>query len=111
MLLWKRSFLFEQFLESATVAKLIDEVEVISSLEHIEVLDNVRTGLQIRQDVDFVVSALLELGVLLELLSFDHLHGYFLLVLDVDGLVDGGVHASSYLALQRVVLDHLPHRI
>lgn len=58
-LLGKWTFLLHQFVESAPVAVLIDEVEVIGSLEHVDVLDDVGAGLQRGEDVDFIDSALL----------------------------------------------------
>ena len=106
---WQHALLLEQFFEGAAVAKLIDEVEIVGSFEHIEVLDDVRAWLEGGKDFYLVVGALLQLGVLLELFSLDHLDRHFLLVLYVYCSVDRRVHASSYLALQRVVIDHLTH--
>ena len=103
------SFFLEHFLKSTTVAVLIYEVEIIDSLEHIEVFDDMLAGLEIGQDVDLIEGALLQLRKLFKLIRFDHLYGHFLLVLHVDCPVDCGVHPTTYLVLQRVILDHLPH--
>lgn len=108
-LLRETSFFLEHFLKSTTVAVLIDKVKIIDSLEHIEVFDDMLAGLEIGQDVDLIEGALLQLRKLFELVSLDHLYGYLLLVLHVDCPVDGGVHPTTYLVLQRVILDHLPH--
>ncbi len=55
----KCSFVFEELFECTSVAKLIDEVEVVSSFEHIEVLDDVLARFEIGEDVDLIVGAFL----------------------------------------------------
>ena len=40
------SFFLEQFVKGSSVAELIDEVEVVGSFEHIDVLDDVGAGLK-----------------------------------------------------------------
>ena len=52
------SLLTQQVLKSASVAVLVDEVEVIGGFEHVEIFDDVGVGLNIGEDVDFVDSAL-----------------------------------------------------
>lgn len=43
---WEGAFLLHEFVKGAAVAVLIDEVEVISSLEHVDVFDDVGAGLE-----------------------------------------------------------------
>lgn len=56
---WELSFLFQKFLESATIAELINKIEVVGCFEHIEIFDDVGAWLQVGEDVDLVVGALL----------------------------------------------------
>jgi len=58
---WLRdlTLLGEEVLESASIAKLVDKVEVIGSFEHVVVLDDVSVCLDVGQDVDLVYSAFL----------------------------------------------------
>jgi hypothetical protein len=44
----KGPFLLQQFIKSSAVAVFIDEVEVISSFEHIDVFDDVGAALKCR---------------------------------------------------------------
>jgi hypothetical protein len=108
-LLRKRTLLLHDAVQGATVAVLIDEVEVVGSLEHVDVLDDIGAGLQRGQDVDLIDRALLQLGDLFELFGLDHLDGHFLLGDQVNRLVDLGIDTLAQLLLQLVVLDYLPH--
>ena len=45
-LLGEGTLFLHEFVKSSPVAKLIDEVEVVGSLEHIDILHNVRTSLE-----------------------------------------------------------------
>lgn len=53
------SIFAEYAFKSAPVAVLVDEVEVVGSLEHVYVLDDVLILLYIGQDIDFVDGAFL----------------------------------------------------
>ena len=55
---WEFTLLAQQVLKSASVAVLVDEVEVIGGFEHVEIFDDVGVGFDIGEDVDFVDSAL-----------------------------------------------------
>ena len=109
LLLWQWSLLFKQFLKGTSIAKLIHEVKIIDSFEHIEVLDDMLAWFKVSKDVDLVIGALFKFGVLLEFLCFDHLDSHLLLVLHVNSTIDCGVHAATDLVLQRVVFNHLTH--
>jgi hypothetical protein len=58
-LLGEGSLLLHEFIESSTVAVLIDEVEVVGGFEHIDVLDDVGAALEGGKNVNFIDSALL----------------------------------------------------
>ncbi len=66
-------------------------------------------GLQIGQDIDFIVGAFFQFGKLFEFIRLDHLDGNFFFGFDVDGLENSGVHPSAELELQRIVLNYFPH--
>ena len=111
----QRSFLGEgalllhQLIESAAVAVLVHEIEIVGCFEHVDVFDDMGAALQRGQDVDLVDRALLQLGDLFELFGLDHLDGDFLLRDQVNRLVDLRVDALAQLLLQFVVLNYLPH--
>lgn len=98
-LFWEGTFFLHEFVESASVAELVDEVEVVGSFEHVYVLDDVGTGGEARKDVDLVDCAFLEFGDLPELFSLNYLDGHFLLGDHVDCLVDLCVDSLSQLLL------------
>lgn len=66
--------------QGASVAVLVDEVEIVGGFEHINVLDNVLVLLYIGQNVDLINSAFFQFLVLLESPDFDDLNGIFLAV-------------------------------
>lgn len=103
------SLLLDKFVERAPVAELIDEVEVVGSLEHVDILDDVGAALEGRQDVDLINCAFLQLGDFSELLGLHHLDGHLLLRLQVHGFVDLRIDSLSQLLLQLVVLYYLAH--
>lgn len=80
---WYYPILPEHALERAAVAVLIDEVEVVGSLEHIDVLDDMLIFFNVGEYVDFVDGALLQLLVLLEPPHLDHLDRVLLVVVFV----------------------------
>ena len=55
----KGSFSLQQLIKGPSVAEFVDEIEVVGSFEHVDVLDDEGTGLQSRQDVDLVDRAFL----------------------------------------------------
>jgi len=84
-----------QFIKSASVAELVDKVEVIGGLEHVDVFDDVGAGLEGREDVDLVDGAFLQLGDLSEFLGLDNFNCDFLLGDHVDCLIHLGVDSLS----------------
>lgn len=99
----------EHSFESAAVAVLVDEVEVVGSFEHVDILDDVLIFLDICQDVDFVDGALLQFFIFLESSHFDDLHGVLFVVELVDGSVDLTVGALSDNFVESVILDYSYH--
>lgn len=53
------SLFLHKFIEGASVAELVDEVEVVGSFEHVDVFDDVGAGLEGGEDVDLVDGAFL----------------------------------------------------
>ena len=105
----KRCLFLHQLVHSPSVAVLVDEVEVVGCLQHIDVLHYVGTVLQVRQDVDFIYGAFLQFGDLFEFLCLDHLDGNFLLGDHVDGFVDLGIDSLTQLLLELVVFNYFSH--
>ena len=100
--------LAEDALEGAAVAVLVDEVEVVGGLEHVDVLDDVLVLLDVGEDVDLVDGALLQLLVLLEAPHLDHLHRVLLVVVLVYRPEHLPVRPLPDYLVQRVVFDY-PH--
>jgi hypothetical protein len=103
------AFLLHEFIHGATIAELVDEVEVVGGFEHVDVLHDVGTVLQVGEDVDLVNCAFLQLRNLPELLRLHHLYRHLLLRPQMHRLVYLCVHALSQLLLQLVVFDYFPH--
>ena len=89
------SLFLHKFIKSASVAELIDEVEVVGSFKHIDVFDDVGAGLEGGEDVDLVDGTFLQLGDLSEFLGLDNLDGHFLFGYHVNCLVNFGVDSLS----------------
>ncbi len=99
----------EDSFEGATVTELVDEVEVVGSLEHVDVFYYVLVLLDVGQDVDLVDRALLQLLVLLEPPHLDHLHCVLLVVVFIYCPVHLTVRALSDYLVQRVILNDSNH--
>jgi hypothetical protein len=85
LLLCKFSFLLQELLEGSTVAVLVNEIEVVDCFEHIEILNDMGTTLEIGENAYLVVGAFLKLRILFELLGANLLNGHFLFGFDIDG--------------------------
>lgn len=101
--------LLQHLLQRATITILIHEVEVVIGFEHFDVADDVGGGLDGGEDVDFVDGALLEFGVLFELLHWDDFDGEFFFGFYVDGFVDFAVDALANGLVEGVVVDYARH--
>ena len=100
----------EKALEGAPVAVLVDEVEVVGRLEHIDVLDDVLILLDVGEDVYLIDGALLQFFVLFESAHLDDFDRVLLAVQLVDGPVDLTVGPLAYYLVERVVLNNPDHR-
>lgn len=108
-LLRQFSLLLKERLKGLAVAVVVDEVEVVGSLQHLHVANDEGAWLDLRKDVDFVDGAFLQLGVLLELLHRNDLDCELLLGYQVRCLIDLAIHALPDDFLQRVVFNDLSH--
>ena len=105
----KRCLFLHQLVHGPPVAVLVNKVEVVGCLQHVNVLHNVGTVLQVRQDVDLIYRAFLQLWNLFEFLGLDHLYCNFLLCYHVDCFVYLGVDPLAQLLLEFVVFNYFPH--
>lgn len=96
-LLWERPFAEHQLVQGAPIAILVDEIEVVSSLEHVNILDDEGAALQRGQYVDFIDRALFQLGDLPEFLGLHHLDGHLLLRYQMHCLMHFRVHSLTKL--------------
>lgn len=102
--------LLDHLIEGATIAELIDEIVVVSGFEHIDVGYYIGAFVAyLRQDIDLIDGALLQLRRILELLRRYDLYCELLACHDVLGLVDFGEGALPHQLHQRVLLDCLTH--
>ena len=101
--------LLQNLLKSASIAELVDKVEVIDCFEHVVVTDYVWTRLEVAENIYFVDSAFLEFWQLSKLVRFDHLDCHFLFRFQLNGLEHSRVDSGAQLVLQRVVFDYLSH--
>ena len=108
-LLRKRTFFLHEFIQCSSITKFVHEIKVIDSFEHINILDNVGTSLNGREDVNFVDCTLFKFRYLLEFVCVDNLDGHLLFCFHVHCLVDFSIDSFAELLLHRVVLDYLPH--
>lgn len=106
----KRALFLHEFVHGTSVAVLVDKIEIIGSFEHIDVLDNIRTVLQVGQYVDLIDGALLQFGNFPELFGLDDLNGHLLFGDHMHSFVDLRVDPLSQLFFQLVVLYYLSHR-
>lgn len=104
------AILAEHALEGASVAVLVDEVEVVGRLEHVDILDYMLVLLDVGEDIDFVDGALLQFFVLFEPADLDDLDGVLLVIKLVDGPIDLAVGTLANDLVQSVVFDY-PHHL
>ena len=102
------SFLAKHALESATVAELVDEVEVVWGFQHVDILNDVLVLFYVGEDVDFINCAFLKLLVFLEAPHLDHLNRILLVVILVNRPIHLTICSLPDYLVQRVVLDY-PH--
>lgn len=92
---WELDLLGEEVLEGATVAVLIDKVEIVGCFEHVVVLDDIGVAFYVGEDVDLVDRALLELLILFKFIDGDHLYRVFFFVVVVYRSIYFAIHARS----------------
>ena len=68
---WNDSLFPEESFKGASIAVLIDEVEVVRGFEHVDILDDMLIFFDIGEDVDFVDGAFFQFFVFLEASDFD----------------------------------------
>ena len=100
----------DEFGEGAAVTKLVDEVVVVGSPQHLYKLDDVGV-VDFGENGDFVVGEFAEFGRVLELLHVHHFDRVDVFVPAVLGPVDVPVLPLAHVLLQHVVFDHLVHPI
>jgi hypothetical protein len=105
------SFFFDDLVEVAPVAVLVDEVVVVPGLEVVLVPDYVLAGRNGRKGVDLVDSALFELVALLVFFDRNDLDRELAHLLGVYGPVDLAETALSHLLNQRIVINYFNHPI
>jgi hypothetical protein len=109
LFLCEGTFFLHEFIEGTSVAELIDEVEVVSCFEHVNVLDYIRAGLKSRQDVDLVDCAFFKLRNLSKFFCLNNFDGDFLFGNHMDCFIDFGIDSLSKLFFKFVVLYDLSH--
>lgn len=95
--------------QGATIAILIDKIEVIWSFEHINILNDMFILFDIGQDVDLVHRTFFQLLVFFESPHLDHLHCVFLIVQLVYCTINLSVRSFANYLIQSVVLDYPNH--
>ncbi len=92
---WELDLLGEEVLEGATVAVLIDKVEIVGCFEHVVVLDDIGVAFYVGEDVDLVDRALLQLLILFKFIDGDHLYRVFFFVVVVYRSIYFTIHSRS----------------
>lgn len=64
---------FEDAFESSAVAVFVDEIEIVGSFEHVNILDDVVVLFDVGENIDFVDCALFEFFVFFEASDLNHL--------------------------------------
>ena len=106
----RQTFLFsEPTLKCASIAKLVDKVEIVGCFEHVYVLDDVFVLLDVCQDVDLIHSALFKLLVFFESAHLNDLHRVLLVVIFVDGSIDLAIGSLPNDFVKSVVLNDAYH--
>jgi len=100
----------ENAFEGASVAVLVDKVEVVGSLEHVDILDDMLVFLNVGQNINLVDRAFLQLLILFEPPHLNDLNRVLLIVQFVDRPVDLAVSPLSDYLVQCVVLNNPHHR-
>lgn len=95
-------------IERASVAELIEEVEIIDSLKYLDEADDIG-AFDAREHLDFVEGALLQFGVFSEATYVDYFGCYFATSTAIYSSVDLAVLALTDLFVKSVVLDYLDH--
>jgi len=105
----ERSFFLHEFIKSSSITILIDEVKVVGSFEHIDILDNIGAVLKSREDVDLIDRAFLQFRYLSEFFCLHDFNSYFLFCSHVNCLIHFCVDSFTELLFKLVVLDYFPH--
>lgn len=97
-------FLLKETLERATVAVLIDKVEIVGGFECLDEPDNILIS-EGGEDIDFVDGQLFQFRIALEGALGDNLNSILLLGFLMNGTIDLPVDSFADRLLQQVVLD------
>lgn len=110
LLLTEMSLSLDFLVQSAAIAKLIDEVVIVGSLENLDKSDHMGSIFDLRQGLDLIDSKFFEFRAELKLLHLDDLDGYSLPVLLVDRLVDLSELTLSDHVVQHIIFYLFAHR-
>ena len=108
-LLRNRLLLPQQSLKSPPIAKLVNKIEVIGRLQHVNILDDMLILLDIRQNVYLVDRTFLQFLVLLESTHLNHLHCVLLVVQLVYSSVDLAISTLADYFVESVVFYYTHH--
>lgn len=110
LLLTEMPLPLDLLVQSTAIAKLIDEVVIVGSLENLDESDHMGSILDLGQGLDFIDGEFLEFRAELKLLHLDDLDGHGLPVLLVDRLVHLTELALSDHVVQYVIFYLFAHR-
>jgi hypothetical protein len=107
--LWEVPGLLDQILECATIAELIDKVDIVGCFEYFDELDNMSGVLYFRKGLNFIDGELFKSGAEFVLLDSDDLDCNYLFSFLVGSLVYLSKFSFTDYSLQTVVLDFFSH--
>lgn len=96
--------------QSAAIAKLIDEVVIVGSLENLDESNHMGSIFDLRQGLDLIDGEFFEFRAELKLLHLDDLDGHSLPVLLIDCLVHLSELTLSDHVVQHVIFYLFAHR-
>ena len=93
----ERPFLLHEFIKRSSIAKFIDKVKVVNSLQHVNIPDDIRASLDCRQNVNLIDCTFFQFRNLLELLRVNDLDRHLLFCFHVNSLVNFTVDSFTQL--------------
>ena len=100
----------KNWFKRSSVAKLINEVEIVWSFEHIDVFDDMLIFFDVCEDIDLIDCTFFQFFIFLEAANLNNLDCVLLVIIFVDRSINFSVCTFSDYLVKSVILNYANHQ-